>query len=233
VTLTDPEFLEREFSTSALLERRRHGTTGWRRGEEPWDVALRAIAEARPERVLDAGCGDGLLTSSIAAPVVVGVDSSPGMVERARSRGIDARRGDLHELPFRDGEFDVVVCSGVLHHLRDIDRAVREVARVLRPNGRLVAIENDDSNMHELWSVVAREPGDHAHHDYRELLGRHLATVDRRDVEAHMLWETATDLQEYLDTFTEMLGPLTAPDGPYPFKTTRRHSVYVAEARAE
>ena len=48
-----------------------------------------------------------------------------------------------------------------------------------------------------------------------------------------MLWETATDLQEYLDTFTEMLGPLTAPAGPYPFRTTRRHSVYVAEARAE
>jgi SAM-dependent methyltransferase len=229
MSLTDPEFLTREFATSERLERRRHQATGWRRGDDPWDVALRAIAEARPRRVLDAGCGDGLFACSIAAPVVVGIDSSPGMVERALSRGVDARVADLHELPFADGEFDVVVCAGVLHHLHDLDRAVAEIARVLRPGGRLVAIENCLRDMDELWSVVAPDSG-HDDHDYREVLGRHLAEVECRDTEAYTLWETASDLQEYLDTFADMLGPLTAPGAPYPFKATRRSRIYVAEA---
>jgi SAM-dependent methyltransferase len=229
VSLADPEFLAREFATSERLEQRRHGGTAWRRGEDAWVVALRAIGEARPERVLDAGCGDGFMTRSIAASTVVGIDSSPGMVEQAVSHGVDARVGDLHDLPFPDDDFDVVVCSGVLHHLHDIDRAVAEIARVLRPGGRLVAVENGEGNMEELWSAVGPRP-DHGHHDYLEILGRRLETVECRDTEGFMLWETASDLQAYLDTFTEMLGPLTAPADPYPFKATRRSRVFVADA---
>lgn len=219
--------LDREYASSERLELRRHNVTGWLRGEEAWDVALAAVAESRPHRVLDAGCGDGLFARSIAAPVVIGVDSAEAMVERAGSRGVDARLASIQDLPFGDGEFDVVVCNWVLYHLEDVDAGVRELARVLRPGGRFVGIYNRDRHMEELWSRV--RPEFDASDDYDDVLRRHLGHVEHRDTEAHTLWETPDDLQTYLDAFVELMGPLEAPSDSYPFKVTRRNRVYVAE----
>jgi SAM-dependent methyltransferase len=230
VGANDPALLAREYATSERLERRRQNVTGWLRGEEAWDEALAAIAEARPHRVLDAGCGDGLFTRSIATPVVIGVDNASAMVERARSRGVDARLADIAKLPFRDGEFDVVVCNWTLYHLQDLDGGVRELARVLRPGGRFVGIYNGDGHMEELWSRVRPEAS--AGDDYDDVLTRHFARVQHREMQAYTLWESRDDLQAFLDAFVEMLGPMAAPDGPYPFKVTRRNSVYVADKAA-
>jgi len=226
VSLSDPQMLEREYSTSARLERRRHDVTGWVRGDEPGE-ALAAIAEARPQRVLDAGCGDGLFARMIAAPAVIGVDSSPAMVARARCRGVDARLGDIHELPFADGEFDVVVCNWVLYHLHDLDRGVGELARVLRSGGRFVGIYSGVGHMTELWSLVRPEL-DRAD-DYDDVLRAHFSRVESRSVEGETLWERREDLQAFLDAFEELIEPVEAPDVEYPFRVTRRNRVYVAE----
>jgi SAM-dependent methyltransferase len=222
--------LAREYSTSQRLERRRHNVTGWLRGDEAWSEALAAVAEARPQRVLDAGCGDGMFAREVAAPVVVGVDASAAMVERARSRGVDAREARIEALPFADGEFDVVVCNWVLYHLPDLDGGVAELARVVRPGGRFVGIYNRDGHMEELWSRVRPEAA--AGDDYAAALGRHFGRVEERDTEALTLWETREDLQAFLDAFVELHGPLEAPAEPYPFKVTRRNRVYVAEKTA-
>jgi SAM-dependent methyltransferase len=219
--------LAREYATSERLERRRTHVTGWLQGEEAWDEALAAIAETRPRRVLDAGCGDGLFTRVIAAPEVVGIDSAPAMVTRARERGVDARAGDIQDLQFDDGEFDVVVCNWTLYHLRDADRGVGEIARVLRPGGRFVGIYNREHHMEELWSRV--RPGWNAADDYDSVLSRHFSRLEARDTTAYTLWETRDDLQAYLDAYVEMMGPMRAPDRPYPFKTTRLNRIYVAE----
>jgi ubiquinone/menaquinone biosynthesis C-methylase UbiE len=227
---SDPGMLAREYATSDRLERRRQNVTGWLRGEEAWDEALVAIAEARPHRVLDAGCGDGLFARAIAAPVVIGIDNSSAMVERARSRGVDARVASIEELPFGDGEFDVVVCNWVLYHLQDLDRGFRELARVLRPTGRFVGIYNRDRHMEELWSRV--RPEAEIADDYDDVLTRHFAHLEHRDTEAYTLWESREDLQAFLDAFVETMGPMTAPDGPYPFKVTRRNRVYIADKEA-
>lgn len=230
MSLDDPELLEREYATSARLERRRHNATGWVRGEEPWVEALAAVAEMRPQRVLDAGCGDGVFARAVAAPVVVGIDSAAPMVDRARSRGIDARQARIEDMPFADGEFDVVVCNWVLYHLSDVEAGVRELARVLRPGGRFVGIYNRDRHMEELWEQVrpASVEGD----DYRGVLARQFARVEERDTDAHTLWQTRDDLQAFLDASVELLGPLEAPTKPYPFIVTRRNRVYVAEKAA-
>lgn len=227
MNLADPQLLEREYAASEPLERRRVNVTGWRRGDEAWDEALAAVAEARPHRVLDAGCGDGLFARVVAAPEVVGVDNAPAMVARARERGVDARLGDIQKLPFTDGEFDVVVCNWVLYHLQNVDGGVAELARVLGPSGRFVGIYNGERHMEELWSRVRPEAG--IAHDYDEVLVRHFGRVDRRESVAYTLWETRGDLQEYLAAFVELMGPMQAPNGPYPFKVTRRNRVYVAD----
>lgn len=225
---SDPELVAREYATSERLEARRTRVSGWLRGEtEAWDEALAAVAEARPQRVLDAGCGDGLFARLIAAPEVIGLDSSPAMVERARDRGVDARVGDIQNLPFDNDEFEVVVCNWTLYHLQDLDRGLYEIARVLGPEGRFVGIYNRKHHMEELWSRV--RPGFDASDDYDEPLARHFTRVEIRDTVAYTLWETRDDLQRYLDAYVEMMGSLTAPDGPYPFKVTRLNRVYVAE----
>jgi ubiquinone/menaquinone biosynthesis C-methylase UbiE len=225
---SDAALLEREYATSERLELRRQNVTGWLRGHEAWSEALAAVAEARPHRVLDAGCGDGLFARQIAAPVVVGVDSAPAMVERACSRGVDARLARIEELPFEDGSFDVVVCNWVLYHLPDADRGVRELARVLRRGGRFVGVYNRERHMEELWSIVRPEAS--AADDWDAELGRHFAHVEHRDTEAYTLWESPADLQVFLDAFVELMGPLKAPPAPYPFKATRRNRVYIAQA---
>lgn len=132
-----------------------------------------------PHRVLDAGCGDGLFTRAIAAPVVMVVDNASAMVVRARSRGVDARVADIEELPFGDGEFDVVVCNLTLYHLRDLDRGVHELARVVRPAGRFVGIYNRERHMEELWSRVRPEAS--VGEDYDNVLRRYFAHVEHRD----------------------------------------------------
>jgi SAM-dependent methyltransferase len=99
-------------------------------------------------RVLDAGCGSGLLSAALRAKgaVVTGFDASPAMVELARERlGDDA---DLHvadlgrPLPFADKTFDDVVVSLVLHYLRDWTEPLAELRRVLKPGGRLLLSVN-------------------------------------------------------------------------------------------
>lgn len=92
------------------------------------------------ERILDLGCGDGVLTERLAATgaEVVGVDSSADMIAAARQRGLDVRVMDATALPF-DEEFDAVFSNAVLHWIkRDPDAAIASAYRALRSPGRFV-----------------------------------------------------------------------------------------------
>jgi len=102
------------------------------------------LLDACHQRVLDVGCGTGLLSAKLAATgrQVVGVDLSPAMLNRARRRnqpGLRFFRADAEELPCADGEFDAVVNLVSFHHYPNPARAAAEFRRVLRPGGRLVA----------------------------------------------------------------------------------------------
>ena len=99
------------------------------------------------ERVLDVATGTGNLAMSLSPHVkeVIGIDITPGMLElavqAARERGldnIDNLVGDVEHLPFREEEFDVVTCRFSFHHFPEPRRSLYEMARVLRPGGRLV-----------------------------------------------------------------------------------------------
>lgn len=101
---------------------------------------LERLAPQPGERILDLGCGDGLLTRQIEerGATVVAVDASPEMVAAARARGIDARVLDARRLPF-EGEFDAVFSNAVLHWIPDADAVLSGVARALEAGGRFVA----------------------------------------------------------------------------------------------
>jgi demethylmenaquinone methyltransferase/2-methoxy-6-polyprenyl-1,4-benzoquinol methylase len=107
---------------------------------------LTAGAAVRPgDRVLDACCGTGdLAVADVrAGGRVVGLDFSEGMLERARRKTAEVEwvRGDLLELPFGDGSFDAVTVGFGVRNVADLERALRELRRVLRPGGRLGILE--------------------------------------------------------------------------------------------
>jgi SAM-dependent methyltransferase len=98
------------------------------------------LAPRAGERVLDLGCGDGVLTAKLAALgcQVIGVDASAAQVEAARGLGLDARVMSGERLDF-DGAFDAVFSNAALHWMRDADRVIAGVHRALAPGGRFVA----------------------------------------------------------------------------------------------
>lgn len=98
------------------------------------------LAPMPGERILDLGCGDGVLTRKLAdlGCQVVGIDASAPQIEAARALGLDARVIDGYALEF-DSEFDAVFSNAVLHWMRDAPRVIAGVYRALRPGGRFVA----------------------------------------------------------------------------------------------
>jgi ArsR family transcriptional regulator len=96
----------------------------------------------------DLGCGTGQLSETIAPHVrrVVAVDGSNDMLEAAHTRlagvsNVEIRQGDLEALPIATGELDAAMLSLVLHYSPDPSRALNEVARVLRPGGRVLVVD--------------------------------------------------------------------------------------------
>lgn len=99
-----------------------------------------ATPYARGARVLELGCGTGLILARIAevAKEAVGVDLSEKMAAHATKRGIDVRVGSVCDLPFESERFDLTCSFKVLAHVPDIHAALREAARVTRPGGHLL-----------------------------------------------------------------------------------------------
>ncbi|MEV7085470.1 class I SAM-dependent methyltransferase [Streptomyces sp. NPDC093085] len=98
-----------------------------------------------PGVALDAACGTGRQTRTLTTygHRVIGVDQSPEMLEKARAHSpeADLRVGDLERLPLDDGSVDLAVCSLAMTHLRDPAPGVAELARVVRPGGRIVVTD--------------------------------------------------------------------------------------------
>ncbi len=127
-------------------------------------LVLELLGRVEGRRFLDAGCGDGALACAVAArgAVATGLDPDPAMVEAARARAgrervaVEFVRGRIERLPFADASFDVVAAVTVLCFVQDAAGAMREMARVLRPGGRLVLGE---LGRWSLWAARRRVRG--------------------------------------------------------------------------
>lgn len=184
-----------------------------------------ALAVVRGDRLLDVGCGPGFYCLELSEIVgssgsVVGVDSSPAMLELARARcaGRDNVRlleGEALALPVESGTFDRAVCVQVLEYVADVDAALAELRRALRPGGRAVVWDVDwatvsiHSRDSALTERVLRAWDEHlAHPSLPRTLGARLRSAGFEDVrvEAHAFAASGRDPE----TFGAALVPMIA-----------------------
>jgi SAM-dependent methyltransferase len=230
--LNDPVAVRVQYAREDNLQARRglyEETEGLRALDVLWD-ALVAIA---PRHVLEVGGGPGELSERLRDELgadVSFVDLSPRMVELARERGIDAQVGDVQALPFADASFDTAVAAWMLYHVPDIDRGIAELARVLAPGGRLVAVTNSELHLRELrellgypWGLVElfnRENGE-------ELLRRRFKEVERLDADAVATVRDRAKLVAYRESMSIETEPVP-DDVELPFIVHCASSIFVA-----
>lgn len=131
------------------------------------EAALQLLAPQPGELILDLGCGDGVLTERIVAAGarVIGLDSSPEMVEAARARGIDAFVADAETLELdrqceRYGLFDAVFSNAALHWMTDPDAVATGVYSMLKQGGRFVGEMGGAGNLAILRAGIREELGE-------------------------------------------------------------------------
>lgn len=107
--------------------------------------------------ILDAGCGIGDLMLRLAAYEVQGCDISTPLLEVARERGLTVTRAFIEELPFADETFDCVVTCDVLEHVLDLNAALRELLRVLKPAGLFVMRVPNEEDLSQYLAPVPYE----------------------------------------------------------------------------
>jgi ubiquinone/menaquinone biosynthesis C-methylase UbiE len=226
--MNDPAVVRQEYADESRLAARialqQTGT-----GPDPRQVAFDAVAAAEPELVLEVGPGRGEMAARIAEELdarVIGVDQSERMVQLTTERGVEAIVGDVQDLPFRDGIFDCVLAAWMLYHVPDLHQALRELRRVLRPEGRLVAVTNSERTMPELWTLLDSWPESAFSAENGEwALLRQFTIVQRIDVRGTLTFpdrEAAYQYVSSLVTKAHLADNLPFFDGPL---TVSRHSV--------
>lgn len=234
MTFDDPLSVREQYASESNLRARQ---ALWENIEgENAPVALeRVLASLRPLNVLEVGGGQGELAEWMQeelAATVTFLDQSERMVELARARGVeDAHVGDVQDLPFADATFDTAVAAWMLYHVADLDRGLAEIARVLEPGGRLVAVTNSVRHIEELRELFGSIlPGfqktfnaDNA----EEHLLRQFGSVERTDTEVVAVVTDRQVLVDYQRSLSYNTEPM--PDEiPLPFRVHGRTSIFVA-----
>lgn len=114
-------------------------------------LAADLIATLKPqagEEILDIGCGDGVLTTRIAATGahVTGLEPDPDLAQASRDKGVQIITQDAHD-PFGEDAYDAIFSNAALHWMRRPELVLENIARALRPGGRLVAEQGGFGNV--------------------------------------------------------------------------------------
>jgi ubiquinone/menaquinone biosynthesis C-methylase UbiE len=155
------------------------------------------------------------------------------MVELAVERGVDARVGDVQRLDLPDAAFDAVVAAWMLYHVPDLDGALRECARVLRPGGVLVAVTNASTDFAALWALVGRDSSERLltfrSENGEATLRRHFGRVEQRDFESDVSFADADAVRQYVgSSIAGRRYVENVPELDEPLVARKRVTVFVA-----
>jgi SAM-dependent methyltransferase len=233
-SLDDPAFVAMQYADERSLAARRRVWNEFLEGPSSEDVTLEAIEQGEPRRVLEAGSGWGELAERIVAATgaeVTACDLSPRMVELARARGVRALVASAQDLPFEDRVFDAVVANAMLYHLPDLARGLRELARVLADDGRLVATTFGAGHLKEVWDLVG---GDDVDLSFRaengeEILRRSFEEVEVRIGRGTVTFPDVDEVRTYVgSTLTRSALREHVPSFDGPFEAHSHFAVFVA-----
>ena len=136
---TEAEELEKSYQLPEIVRQRQH--------------TLNKLTVKRGEKILDVGCGVGLLSYEIALQTgdsgrVSGIDQNLEMIHHANKRCENLRNTEFseanaNELPFPEESFDAACCTQVLLYVNDVPQVISEIKRVLKPEGRIIIVETD------------------------------------------------------------------------------------------
>lgn len=176
-------------------------------------------------RILELGCGnagfwEGRACRLPAGASLVLTDLSAGMVAEAARRfsgddRIQARQADITDIPFADGSFDIVIANHMLYHVDGLDKAIREVYRVLVPGGAFYSTTNGENGIMGYLDATAAEitgrPAGQRRMNFslqngREILARCFPEVTRMDYEDSLLIPEIDDWLDYLFSALSMTG---------------------------
>jgi SAM-dependent methyltransferase len=229
----EASFVRDQYATPDNLRARKAAYAN-AKGEDPRDFVLEAVRAANPRRVLEVGGGEGELAERIVREFgveLVGVDQSEAMVAEQRKRGVDARVGDIQQLPFADGEFDVAVAAWMLYHASDLDGAVAELARVLKPGGVLVAVTNSTGHLQELWDLAGRANAvgrfTFRSDNGEDVLERSFAAVEGRDAVGSIVMSDEA-IRAYGRSWDALNSLVDMPPLEEPLRVRRHSTVFVA-----
>ncbi|MBN1945433.1 MAG: class I SAM-dependent methyltransferase [Bradymonadales bacterium] len=195
-------------------------------------VALQGLDLSTTRSVLDLGCGFGFMAEAIAGrvhadAVITGVDAcdenGPAFLEAVKAGG---RRGEFHrlrvrnQLPWPDGTFELVIASYSLYYFTEV---LPDVARVLRPDGLLVAITHSRTSFRSLVTAAGLQPernpitdliGRFCSENAEERLGRYFERIQRVDYPNRLVFTplTLSDLLSYVQFKLPLLIPPRRPE---------------------
>jgi ubiquinone/menaquinone biosynthesis C-methylase UbiE len=152
---------------------------------------IRPLAEGRD--VLEVGAGTGLIMEGLgdAPKTLTGLDISSGMLKKAEKRGFNVVQGSATDLPFEDATFDLAYSFKVLAHIPDIEKALSEMSRVLRPGGMLVAEFYNARSIRRLAKKVGG-PGN--------------ISDQRTEDDVFCRWDTKEQIVQYLPNDVQLEG---------------------------
>ena len=169
--MTDIANLQYQYGDSEKLKIRYEAHTKFSEHTSDWHALFTEVLDIVPgEKVVDVGCGPGGIHRHLsrAGAQVTGIDASPGMVAEARAQAerdalnVQVQVGDAEHLPFSDDQFDAALCCHMLYHVPDIQKALTELRRVVRSDGRVLISTNDADHcarLNDLHAQAARELG--------------------------------------------------------------------------
>lgn len=231
-SLNDPEAVRKAYADekryAARMAKQETAT-----GPDPYTVVFGMVAEREPRDIVEVGCGRGELAERMSRELsahVIALDQSARMVELTAARGVEAIIGDVVDLPFGDESFDCAVAAWMLYHASDLDRALAELRRVLRPDGRLVAATSSERNLSEVWELVGEigaPGGGFTVESAGAALRRHFNHVEQRDVFGTVTFRDREAAYEYVANTRTAEVAERLPDLDGPLVASRRLAIFV------
>jgi SAM-dependent methyltransferase len=237
VRLDNPLLVRWEYASEERLAKRNAILRELAQGKGPEDAAFDAVAEAKPACIADIGCGLGEMAARFRTELgarVWAVDTSPRMVELTKARGVDAQLADAEALPFASNDFDCVYAGWVLYHVPNLEQAIRECARILKPDGTLVAASVCGDNIAEVWGLVGvtepRDPLSFTRENGDDALRPFFKEIERRDVDVELVFPDTASIRTFVASTIDRahLAP-QVPEIHEPFRAVARHVVFVAK----